>query len=101
MHGRRRGGGSRCRRCARTTRSTSASTSIFLLALYFRHHWADLLRGYVSLLVTMFVVDGRPFCGRMRRLDLTRDVMHSDDAALTADLERRLGGETTNLQVNE
>jgi Domain of unknown function (DUF4956) len=55
----------------------------------------------IVLLVTMLVVDGRPLRERMRRLDVTLDVVHADDAALVADLERRLGGEVMHHQVNE
>src|ERR1700712_2935067 len=55
----------------------------------------------VVLLVTMLVVDGRPLRERARRLDVTLDVIHADDAALVADLERRLGGEVMHHQVNE
>ena len=55
----------------------------------------------VVLLVTMLVVDGRPLRERARRLDVTLDVVHADDAALVADLERRLGGEVMHHQVNE
>jgi Domain of unknown function (DUF4956) len=51
--------------------------------------------------VTMLIVDGRPLRERMRRLDVTLDVVHADDAALVADLERRLGGEVMHHQVNE
>jgi hypothetical protein len=55
----------------------------------------------IVLLLTMLVVDGRPLRERMRRLDVTLDVVHADDAALVADLERRLGGEVMHHQVNE
>jgi hypothetical protein len=55
----------------------------------------------VVLLLTMLVVDGRPLRDRARRLDVTLDVVHADDAALVADLERRLGGEVMHHQVNE
>ena len=55
----------------------------------------------VVLLLTMLVVDGRPLRERVRRLDVTLDVIHADDAALVADLERRLGGEVMHHQVNE
>jgi Domain of unknown function (DUF4956) len=55
----------------------------------------------IVLLMTMLVVDGRPLRERMRRLDVTLDVVHADDAALVADLERRLGGEVMHHQVNE
>ena len=44
------------------------------------------------LVLTMAVVDSRPLRERARRMDVTLDVIHSDDAALVADLEQRLGG---------
>ena len=55
----------------------------------------------VLLLVTMFVVDSRPLRERARRLDITLDVVHPDDAALVADLERRLGGRVMHHVVND
>jgi hypothetical protein len=55
----------------------------------------------VVLLATMLVVDGRPLRERVRRLDVTLDVVHADDFALVADLERRLGGQVMHHQVNE
>ena len=53
------------------------------------------------LLMTMFIVDSRPLRDRARRLDVTLDVVHADDAALVADLEGRLGGRITHHVVNE
>src|SRR3954452_23227403 len=44
------------------------------------------------LLVTMFAVDSHPLRERTRRMSVTLDVVHADDASLVADLERRLGG---------
>jgi hypothetical protein len=55
----------------------------------------------VLLLGTMLVVDARPLRERARRLDVTLDVVHADDAALVADLERRLGGRVVHHQVND
>jgi Domain of unknown function (DUF4956) len=55
----------------------------------------------VVLLATMLVVDCRLFRDRARRMDVTLDVVHADDAALVADLERRLGGRVIFHQVNE
>ena len=49
----------------------------------------------------MFVVDSRPLRDRARRMDVTLDVVHADDAALVADLERRLGGRVMHHVVNE
>jgi hypothetical protein len=53
------------------------------------------------LLVTMLVVDSSSLRDRARRMDVTLDVVHADDAALVADLERRLGGQVMHHQVNE
>jgi len=53
------------------------------------------------MLVTMFVVDSRPLRERARRLDITLDVVHPDEAALIADLERRLGGRVMHHVVND
>src|SRR6185312_5302454 len=55
----------------------------------------------VLLLATMLVVDCRPLRDRARRLDVTLDAVHDDDAALVADLERRLGGRVLHHVVNE
>ena len=55
----------------------------------------------VLLLVTMLVVDSRPLRDRARRLDITLDMVHADDAALVADLERRLGGRVMHHVVND
>ena len=55
----------------------------------------------VLLLVTMFVVDSKPLRERTRRVEITLDVVHADDAALVADLERRLGGRVMHHQVDE
>jgi hypothetical protein len=55
----------------------------------------------VLLLVTMLVVDSRPLRDRARRLDVTLDVVHADDAGLVADLERRLGGRVMHHVVND
>jgi hypothetical protein len=55
----------------------------------------------VLLLGVMFIVDSKPLRERARRLDVTLDVVHPDDAALVADLERRLGGRVMHHEVNE
>jgi hypothetical protein len=52
------------------------------------------------LLVTMLVVDNRRLRDRTRRVDVTLDVVHTDDAALLVDLERRLGGVVVHHEVN-
>ena len=53
------------------------------------------------LLVTMLVADSRVLRERARRLDVTLDTVHGDDAALIADLQRRLGGRVMHHQVND
>ena len=55
----------------------------------------------VLLLLTMFVVDSRPLRERTRRMDVTLDTIHADDAALVEDLERRLGGRVMHHEVND
>ncbi len=55
----------------------------------------------VLLLATMAIVDSRPLRDRARRMDVHLDVIHSDDAALVADLERRLGGTVVRHDVND
>src|SRR5204862_440797 len=74
------------------------TTAIFLLAyaLYFRRHRrADLLLRYRA--------GTRPAEVRTdeRRTEVTLDVVHSDDAALVADLERRLGGQVLRHEVKD
>ena len=55
----------------------------------------------VLLLLTMFVVDSRPLRDRARRMEITLDTVHADDAALVADLESRLNGQVIHHVVNE
>jgi hypothetical protein len=55
----------------------------------------------VVLLLTMLAVDSRPLRDGARRLDVTLDTVHTDEAALVADLERRLGGKVMHHEVNE
>jgi Domain of unknown function (DUF4956) len=55
----------------------------------------------VVLLLTMLVVDSAPLRERARRLDITIDTVHADEAELVADLERRLGGKVMHHEVNE
>ncbi|WP_232665564.1 DUF4956 domain-containing protein [Pseudonocardia sp. TRM90224] len=54
----------------------------------------------VLLLLTMLVADNKRLRDRTRRTDITLDVVHVDDAALVADLERRLGGRVLHHEVN-
>jgi len=53
------------------------------------------------MLTTMAVVDSRPLRDRARRMDVHLDMLHADDAALVADLERRLGGTVMHHEVND
>jgi uncharacterized protein DUF4956 len=53
------------------------------------------------LLLTMLVADSRKLRDRARRMDVHLDVVHADDAALVADLERRLGGRVLHHEVND
>ena len=55
----------------------------------------------VLLLVAMLGVDSSPLRDRARRLDVTLDVVHGDEASLVADLERRLGGKVMHHEVND
>jgi hypothetical protein len=55
----------------------------------------------VLLLAAMALVDSRLLRDRSRRLDVTLDTVHADEASLVADLERRLGGKVVHHQVNE
>jgi hypothetical protein len=54
----------------------------------------------VVLLLTMLVADNARLRNRTRRTDITLDVVHADDTALVADLERRLGGRVLHHEVN-
>jgi Domain of unknown function (DUF4956) len=53
------------------------------------------------LVATMFAVDSRPLRDRARRMDVTLDVVHSDETSLVEDLERRLGGTVMHHEVND
>jgi hypothetical protein len=53
------------------------------------------------LIVTMAVVDSKYLRQRALRMDVTLDVVHHDEAALLADLERRLGGTVMHHEVND
>jgi hypothetical protein len=55
----------------------------------------------VVLVLTMLAVDSQPLRDRARRLDVTLDTVHTDEATLVADLERRLGGTVMHHEVNE
>jgi hypothetical protein len=62
-----------------------------------------LLVGVVNALLigTMLVVDSKPLRARAQRMDVTLDVVHHNEDALVADLERRLRGRVMHYQVNE
>jgi hypothetical protein len=55
----------------------------------------------VLLLGAMAIVDSKALRERTRRLDVHLDAVHADDAALVADLERRLGGTVLRHEVND
>ena len=49
----------------------------------------------------MAIVDSKGLRERTRRMDVHLDVVHTDDASLVADLERRLGGTVLHHEVND
>lgn len=53
------------------------------------------------LILTMLVVDHRRLQTSSRRQTVTLDVVHDDDVALVADLERRLGGQVLHHEVEQ
>jgi hypothetical protein len=55
----------------------------------------------VVLLATMALVDSTKLRDRARRMDVTLDTVHTDEAALVADLESRLGGQVMRHEVNQ
>ena len=55
----------------------------------------------VVLILTMALADSRVLRERARRTDVHLDVIHADDAALVADLERRLGGRVLEQEIKE
>ena len=55
----------------------------------------------VLLLGAMAIVDSKGLRERTRRMDVHLDVVHTDDASLVADLERRLGGTVLHHEVND
>jgi hypothetical protein len=44
------------------------------------------------LLLTMLVVDSRPLRARSERMDVRVDGVYTNEAALVAEIERKLGG---------
>src|SRR6476646_226554 len=55
----------------------------------------------VLLLSAMAIVDSKGLRERTRRMDVHLDVVHTDDASLVTDLERRLGGTVLHHEVND
>ncbi len=55
----------------------------------------------VVLLATMALVDTNKLRDRARRMDVTLDTVHTDEAALIADLESKLGGQVMRHEVNQ
>ena len=55
----------------------------------------------VVLLGAMAIVDSKGLRERTRRMDVHLDVVHTDDASLVTDLERRLGGTVLHHEVND
>jgi hypothetical protein len=55
----------------------------------------------VVLLLTMFAFDSKPLRDRARRMDVKLDGVYTDETALVAELERRLGGRVTYLEITE
>ena len=53
------------------------------------------------LVAMMLVIDSPRLRARSQRRIVTLDVVHDDDVALVADLERRLGGRVVRHQVDE
>jgi hypothetical protein len=53
------------------------------------------------LIAMMLVIDSPRLRARSQRRIVTLDVVHDDDVALVADLERRLGGRVVRHQVDE
>ena len=53
------------------------------------------------LLLTMLAFDSRLLRDRARRMDVRLDGVYTDEAALTAELERKLGGRVAYLEITE
>ena len=55
----------------------------------------------VVLLLTMFAVDSRPLRIRAQRMDVRLDGVYTNEAALVAELERKLGGRVAYQEITE
>ena len=55
----------------------------------------------VLLVAVMVIFDGRRLRSRARRLEVTLEHVYTTDAALVAELERRLGGKVVTLEVEK
>ena len=54
-----------------------------------------------TLISIMYIADNRLLLPRSQHRLVTLDLVHADEASLTADLERRLGGQVTHCIVTE
>jgi hypothetical protein len=55
----------------------------------------------VVLLLTMLVVDSKPLRDRSQRMDIRLDGVYTNEAALVAELERKLGGRVAYQEITE
>jgi uncharacterized protein DUF4956 len=55
----------------------------------------------VVLLLTMFAFDSKPLRDRSRRMDVRLDGVYTNEAALVAELERKLGGRVAYQEITE
>jgi Domain of unknown function (DUF4956) len=55
----------------------------------------------VVLLLTMLAFDSKPLRDRARRMDVRLDGVYTNEAALVAELERRLGGRVAYQEITE
>ena len=55
----------------------------------------------VVLLLTMLVFDSKPLRDRARRMDVRLDGVYTNEAALVAELERKLGGRVAYQEITE
>ena len=55
----------------------------------------------IVLLLTMLIFDSKPLRDRSRRMDVHLDGVYTNEAALVAELERRLGGQVAYQEITE
>ena len=55
----------------------------------------------VVLLLVMFAIDGKLLRDRSQRMDVHVDGVFTNEAALVAELERKLGGRVAYLEITE